>query len=126
MGKCKCVNCDCNVINAEKVSAVKKQMQEEEVLLAMADFYKALCDSTRIKIINALDCQELCVSDICSLLNMSKSAVSHQLQNLKEQGLVKCRKSGKEGYYSLADDHVCRVFEISLEHVLEENNEKKR
>ena len=124
MGKCKCVNCDCNIIHKENVSSVKKKMQDEEILLGMADFYKALSDSTRIKIINALDCGELCVCDISALLNMTKSAVSHQLQNLREMDLVKCRKSGKEVLYSLADDHVCKVFEISLEHILEKENEK--
>ncbi len=120
MGKCKCSACDCNVIHADNVTQVKQNMQTEEVLLAMSDFYKALSDSTRIKIINALDCSELCVCDISALLNMTKSAVSHQLQNLKEMNLIKSRKQGKEVLYSLADQHVLRVFEISLEHVLED------
>ncbi len=119
MGKCKCVNCDCNIIHKENVSSVKNKMQDDETLLGMADFYKALSDSTRIKIINALDCGELCVCDISSLLNMTKSAISHQLQNLKEMDLIKCRKCGKEVFYSLADKHICEVFEISLQHILE-------
>lgn len=124
MGKCKCVECDCNIIHADNVEKVKKGMQEEETLLAIADFYKALSDSTRIKIINALDCGELCVCDISYLLNMTKSAVSHQLQNLREMNLIKSRKSGKEVLYSLADEHICKVFEISLDHVKEKNCEK--
>ena len=116
--------CDCNIIHAEHVHSVKVQMLDDETLLCMADFYKAISDSTRIKIINALSVQELCVCDISSLLNMTKSAVSHQLQNLKEMNLIKCRKDGKEVLYSLADRHVEEVFKVSLEHVLEKNDEK--
>ena len=124
MTKCKCANCDCSIIHEDDVRAVKEKMLDDEILLATADFYKVLSDSTRIKIINALDEKELCVCDISSLLNMTKSAVSHQLQNLKEMNLIKSRKQGKEVFYSLADNHVRQVFEISLEHVLEEINDK--
>ncbi len=115
--------CDCNVIHKEHVEKAKALMLNDDILISMADFYKALSDSTRIKIINALDVCELCVCDISALLNMTKSAVSHQLQNLKEMNLVKSRKAGKEVLYSLADRHVCEVFEISKEHVLENENE---
>ncbi len=124
MTKCKCTNCDCNIIHKKDVESVKQKMLDDEILLLTADFYKALSDSTRIKIINALDEAELCVCDISALLNMTKSAVSHQLQNLKEMDLIKSRRQGKEVFYSLADEHVRQVFEISLEHVLEELNEK--
>lgn len=123
MTKCKCAVCDCNTIHDEQVKRTKKQMLDDDTLLDIADFYKALADSTRIKIINALDKGALCVCDISSLLNMTKSAISHQLQNLKEMGLVKGEKRGKEVYYSLADEHVKQVFEISMAHVLEMKNE---
>lgn len=119
MGKCKCIDCDCNIIHADNVNFVKKNMQSDDILISMADFYKALSDSTRIKIISALSTQELCVCDISALLNMTKSAVSHQLQNLKEMNLIKSVKKGKEVWYSLADKHVEEVFKISLEHVIE-------
>lgn len=123
---CECKRCDCEIIHKESVEKAKKDLMDEEVLLCMADFYKALSDSTRIKIINLLDDNELCVCDISVLLNMTKSAVSHQLKNLKEMNLIKCRKSGKEVFYSLADRHVKEVFEISVDHVLEMNeNEQK-
>ena len=92
-------------------------------LLLIADFYKALSDSTRIKIINVLEQEELCVCDIAVILNMTKSAVSHQLKNLREMNLIKSRKQGKEVLYSLADVHVKEVFDISLEHILEMNYE---
>lgn len=111
--------CDCDVIHEDVVSEVRSKMLDEEILLLMADFYKALSDSTRIKIIDVLDEGELCVCDISVLLNMTKSAVSHQLKNLKELNLIKARKQGKEVYYSLADNHVKEVFEISKEHILE-------
>ncbi len=124
MTKCKCVSCDCNIIHGENVNNVREVMLNDEILLDIADFYKALSDSTRIKIINALDNAELCVCDISALLNMTKSAVSHQLQNLKEMALVKSRRQGKEVYYSLADNHVREVFEISIEHVMEKKNAK--
>lgn len=115
--------CDCEIIHQDKVNDAKKTMLDEESLLEMADFYKALSDSTRIKIINLLEKNELCVCDISSLINMTKSAVSHQLKYLREMNLVKTRKSGKEVWYSLADNHVKQVFDISLKHVKELDND---
>lgn len=118
MGK-KEILCDCEIIHAEKVEQAKKQMLNEELLLDIADFYKALSDSTRIKIINLLEKNELCVCDISSIINMTKSAVSHQLKYLREMNLIKSRKIGKEVWYTLADDHVKQVFDISLKHIEE-------
>lgn len=118
MGKRELV-CDCEVIHEDIVNKVKKNLLNEEVLLMMADFYKAFSDSTRVKIIDAIYENELCVCDISVLLNMTKSAVSHQLKYLREMNLIKARKAGKEVYYSLADKHVKEVFEISKEHILE-------
>ena len=115
--------CDCEIIHKDKVEMAKKSMLNDDCLLIIADFYKALSDSTRIKIINLLEKNELCVCDISSILNMTKSAVSHQLKNLRELNLIKSRKIGKEVWYTLADDHVKQVFDISLEHVLESNND---
>lgn len=115
--------CDCETIHKDKVEMAKKSMLNDDCLLIIADFYKALSDSTRIKIINLLEKNELCVCDISSILNMTKSAVSHQLKNLREINLIKSRKIGKEVWYTLADDHVKQVFDISLEHVLESNND---
>ena len=124
MGKTS-TQCDCNIIHTEAVSRAKADLLKEEVLLEMADFYKALSDSTRIKIINLLCGHELCVCDISNILNMTKSAISHQLQNLKELNLIKSRKAGKEVLYSLADKHVEEVFVISQTHVLEGLSENK-
>ena len=122
MGKNELI-CDCEVIHEEHVQNAKNNMLDEEKLLLIADFYKALSDSTRIKIINVLEQEELCVCDIAVILNMTKSAVSHQLKNLREMNLIKSRKQGKEVLYSLAYVHVKEVFDISLEHILEMNYE---
>ena len=117
------IGCDCDVIHKDKVEKAKTTMLDEETLLCIADFYKAMSDSTRVKIIDLLDKNELCVCDISSLLNMTKSAVSHQLKYLKEMKLIKNRKKGKEVWYSLDDNHVKQVFDISLEHILESKND---
>lgn len=117
--------CDCNMIHEDAVKSAKEKILDEETLLLISDFYKALSDSTRIKIINLLEKNELCVCDISVILNMTKSAVSHQLKNLREMNLIKAKRKGKEIWYSLADNHVREVFEISLSHVLEGENEEE-
>ena len=116
--------CDCDIIHEDVVNSVRKRILNEETLLLMSDFYKALSDSTRMKIIDVLYEGELCVCDISVLINMTKSATSHQLKYLKDMNLKKTRKKGKEVFYSLADKHVVEVFEISKEHILEANSEK--
>lgn len=123
MGKCKCVNCDCNIIHGDLVEDVRGGLESDEILLEMADFFRAMADSTRIKILAALREKELCVCDISSLLNMTKSAVSHQLQNLREMNLVRSEKRGKEVWYSLSDEHVGEVFSITKAHVQEKLEE---
>ena len=122
MGKNEAV-CDCDIIHDDLVQKAKVSLLDDDKLLLMADFYKALSDSTRIKIVNLLKDHELCVCDISVLLNMTKSAVSHQLKNLREMNLIKSRRDGKQVWYSLADDHVVEVFDISLSHVLENEYE---
>ena len=94
-------------------------MLEEDILFDVSDFFKILGDSTRAKIMWALDKSEMCVCDLAVLLGMTKSAISHQLKVLREANLVKFRKMGKMVMYSLDDDHVKTIFEMALEHVLE-------
>ena len=113
------LTCDCLVIHSEAVENVKNAFPDEEVILNLADFFKIFSDSTRIKILYALDKSELCVCDISSLLNMTISAVSHQLKLLRESNLVKTHREGKVIYYSLADEHVQKIIECGLEHVME-------
>ncbi len=111
--------CDCDVIHAEVVDEVRQRMPKEEDLYDLSDFFKILGDSTRVKIIWALDENEMCVCDIAVLLNMSKSAISHQLKTLRQANLVKFRREGKVVYYSLKDDHVRDIFETGMEHIKE-------
>ena len=116
------VFCDCDVIHADVVNDVKKRMPEDEDIYDLSDFFKVLGDSTRVKIIWALDQNEMCVCDIAVLLNMTKSAISHQLRSLKLADLVKFRKQGKVVFYSLKDDHVKDIFEKGMEHIKEKYN----
>ena len=92
---------------------------KEETLFDIAEVFKVFGDSTRIKIIFCLAKKELCVYDIADMINVTQSAVSHQLRVLKQAKLVKYRKDGKQVYYSLADRHVQIMFNMALEHVIE-------
>jgi len=83
----------------------------------LANLYKAFSDLTRVKILWALHCNEMCVCDLAVLLNMTKSAISHQLKTLRLNNLVVYKRQGKVIYYSLADDHVRDVFEKGIEHI---------
>ncbi len=111
--------CDCDVIHADVVEEVKLHMPEDEKLYDLADFFKMFGDSTRIKILCALDHDEMCVCDLAVLLNMTKSAISHQLKTLRQVKLVKYRREGKTVLYSLLDEHVKNILEIGLEHIEE-------
>ncbi|MCM1370381.1 MAG: metalloregulator ArsR/SmtB family transcription factor [Clostridium sp.] len=114
--------CDCNVIHQDIVDKIINEMLEDEFFYKMADFYKILGDTTRMKILYALDKEEMCVCDIANVLSMSKSSISHQLGTLRRSGIVRCRKAGKEVYYMLDDDHVRKVIEIGIDHI--EHKEK--
>ena len=109
--------CDCNVIHEEIVNKVLSLMAEEDSFNKLAEFFKILGDTTRVKILYALDKNEMCVCDIANVLNMSKSSISHQLGTLRRSGSVKCKKIGKEVFYMLDDDHVKEVFEVGFEHI---------
>jgi ArsR family transcriptional regulator, lead/cadmium/zinc/bismuth-responsive transcriptional repressor len=111
--------CDCPMIHEEVVRAVQNRMPDEENLLDLADLFKVFGDSTRVKILCALFESEMCVCDIAALLEMTKSAISHQLRILKESNLIKNRRDGKVVYYSLNDDHVKNIFDQGLAHVSE-------
>ncbi len=91
----------------------------DEELDSVADFFKMFGDNTRLKIMLALQQSELCVMDIAEALNMSQSAISHQLKVLKQQDLVKARRDGKTIYYSLADDHIATILSTGIDHIEE-------
>jgi ArsR family transcriptional regulator len=111
--------CDCNVIHENIVKMVKEQLPPEEELYELADVFKVFGDTTRIRILCALFESEMCVCDIAYLLNMTLSAISHQLRLLKQSRLVKARRDGKTVYYSLDDQHVKMIFDQGLIHVRE-------
>lgn len=111
--------CDCSVIHEDVVNEVKDRMPAEETLYDLAELFKVFGDSTRIKILWALDEAEMCVCDIAVLLNMTQSAISHQLRVLKQNKMVKSRKDGKVVYYSLDDEHVRQIFDQGLIHINE-------
>ena len=110
---------DCEAYNIELINKVKPNMPEMRVLYELSDFFKVMGDSTRIQLLWALEESEMCVSDLAVLLNMTKSAVSHQLKVLRTAKLVKAAKSGKNVYYSLDDKHIKDILEKALEHVME-------
>ena len=111
--------CECEVIHDEIVKKVKATFPKDEMIFDLADFYKIFGDTTRVKILYALDKSELCVCDISALLEMTVSAVSHQLKILRDSNLVKTRREGKVVYYSLADHHVQEIIESGMEHISE-------
>ena len=117
---------ECEVLNQEIVDNVRKQMLDEDILFDVSDFFKILGDSTRAKIMWALDKSDMCVCDLACLLGMTKSAISHQLKTLRDSKLVKFKKEGKLVIYSFADDHVRDIFEKAIEHVLEKEEENEK
>lgn len=119
MAKSEQIICDCEVIHEDIVTQVSERMPKEDELYDLADFFKVFADSTRVRILWALDESEMCVCDLAVLLNMTKSAISHQLRTLRQSNLVKYRKEGKVVYYSLKDDHIKEIFEKGMEHIRE-------
>ena len=111
--------CECNDIHEDIVNETKSSMPEEEILYDLAELFKVFGDTTRIKILYALFSNEMCVCDIADLLNMTHSAISHQLRVLKQARLVKFRKEGKTVYYSLDDSHISQIFDCGLNHIQE-------
>lgn len=106
-------------VDPEKVQACKEQMASEKEYDDMSMLFHMFSDSTRLKIMNALFVNELCVSDLAGILEMSHSAVSHQLAELKKTKLVRSNKIGKRVYYSMADDHVKYIYKMAFEHINE-------
>ena len=110
--------CDCKCIHEDKMKMGKKSLRAVNVVDSLAVFFKAFADETRLKIMVMLDkIDEMCVCDIAVALDMTKSAISHQLSYLKDNGLIKSKKVGKVVYYSIMDDHVRAVLEMGVEHI---------
>ena len=97
----------------------KLSIPDEELLIDLADLYKVFGDYSRIRILYVLMQEEVCVQDIADMLDMTQSAVSHQLKILKQNKLVRARREGKSIYYSLADHHVSSILAMGKEHLEE-------
>ena len=100
-------------------SDIKESLLSDATVVALAETFKALGDETRVRILDALCRSEVCVCDLAALLNLSESAVSHQLRLLRGMRLVKPRRAGRHIYYTLDDQHIVKLFQQGLEHVEE-------
>ena len=112
--------CETTEVHEELLKVVQEKMPEEERLYDLAELFKVFGDSTRIRILFVLFEAEVCVCDLAEALNMTQSAISHQLKILKQNKLVKSRREGKSIFYSLADGHVRTMIDQGMEHVEEE------
>lgn len=111
--------CGCDVIHKELVDDTQNKMKSEEDYLKLAGLFKMFDDKTRVKILHALEQNEMCVCDLAVLLGVTKSAVSHQLKALRLANLVKYRREAQIVYYSLADEHVKEILDIGFNHLYE-------
>ena len=111
--------CECNEVHEELLKIVNETMPEEPELYDLAELFKVFGDSTRIRILFVLFEVEVCVCDLAKVLNMTQSAISHQLRILKQNKLVNSRREGKSVFYSLADGHVRTIIAQGREHIEE-------
>ncbi|TZE82597.1 ArsR/SmtB family transcription factor [Calorimonas adulescens] len=109
--------CDENETHQQEIDNVLNHKLDDTTISELTDLFKILGDPTRIKILYSLSLDELCVCDIAEILNMSQSAISHQLRTLRAARLVKFRKAGKSVFYSLNDEHILTLLRQGLEHV---------
>ena len=114
------VCCESLEVHEDLLKIVNDTMPEENELYDLAELFKVFGDSTRIRILFVLFETEVCVCDLAQALNMTQSAISHQLRILKQNKLVKNRREGKSIFYSLADDHVRTIIAQGREHLTEE------
>lgn len=112
-------DCKTVLVHEDTVRLVSRSLPQDETLYEVADFFKLLGDTTRIKILHALFIAEMCVCDIASLLSVSRSAVSHQLRILRQANVVRFRRQGKAVYYRLSDNHVEAIVNQGLVHTAE-------
>ncbi|MBE6564941.1 MAG: helix-turn-helix transcriptional regulator [Ruminococcaceae bacterium] len=111
--------CEISEVHEELLTIVNEKMPSEEKLFDLSELFKVFGDSTRMRILFVLFEAEVCTCDLAAVLNMTSSAISHQLNALKRAKLVKSRREGKTVFYSLADDHVRTIIEQGMEHVEE-------
>ncbi len=111
--------CSVEVVDEEKVNHVNQVLPDKTTTQHMAEFFKTLADPTRLRIVQALLVEELCVCDISAIVQVSMSAISHQLRLLRSMHIVKFRKQGKMVYYSLDDNHINQVIQLAIDHINE-------
>lgn len=111
--------CDCEIIHEETVNEVRAKLSGKDEYIELASLFKLFGDGTRAQILHALEHSEMCVCDLAALLDLTKSAVSHQLKALRLANLVKFRREGQNVFYSLADDHVKQILDMGFEHIRE-------
>ncbi len=111
--------CAENELHSENISTAQNNLPDDELIYDAAELFKVFGDSTRMKILYLLLESELCVCDIVELLGATQSAVSHQLRILKQSRLIRFRKQGRSVFYSLADDHVRKILDNGMEHIME-------
>jgi DNA-binding transcriptional ArsR family regulator len=112
--------CEIYYVNEDHVRSARQALSPEREILSLAETFKTLGDPTRVKVLQALSVEELCVCDLAKLLGISESATSHQLRVLRSQKLVRYRKEGKMAFYSLDDEHIDVLMKVALQHVREE------
>lgn len=105
------------LVDPAAVRLVQEHALSPDLTAEVAEIFKALSDPTRVRILHALSHAELCVGDLAAVLEMKEPAVSHQLRLLRNLRVVRARREGKLVYYALDDDHVARLFQLSLAHV---------
>ncbi|HOJ12807.1 MAG TPA: metalloregulator ArsR/SmtB family transcription factor [Clostridiales bacterium] len=110
-------NCEFFEVHKDITDNVKSYMMKEEDAVKLSEVFKVLGDPTRIKILYVLSKYEMCVCDIAEVLEMTQSAISHQLRVLRTMRLVKFRKEGKSMFYSLDDEHILQLFNQGMEHI---------
>src|SRR5829696_695832 len=106
-----------DIVDSEAVRRIHAHPLAESMAAQLAETFKALADPTRVRMLHALSHAELCVGDLAAVLEMTESAVSHQLRLLRGLRVVRARREGKQVYYALDDEHVTRLFQLSLEHL---------
>ncbi len=115
--------CSHNHNDIQIINEIVKTMPSQEKLEKLSEFFKAFSDPGRLKIIQSLANSDLCVCDICDIVQMSQSAVSHQLKYLKNINILTCRRDGKSIIYSLNDSHILHIYGEGLVHINEEQYE---
>ena len=111
--------CEESVVHTDLVSSVRARLPEENKMQDLAELFKIFGDTTRIRILFVLFESEMCVCDMAETLNMTQSAISHQLRLLKANGLIRARRQGKSVFYSLADDHVSTIMKQGWDHIMD-------